>query len=157
MTSSQNLVGLSFVQAAQLFHLSTYTLLFFSFCKGLRRALLACSVQGLLAATVGQGECPRPALANSGTQTCRTGGHRWGGRTCPQGSPGEIESVILSMFSGGQEEGAGDSGAGSGGKKQGPCLYVNLPCGLRGAPFLRLSFSFASHRVSQSPGWPQIC
>lgn len=61
------------------------------------------------------------------------------------------------MGGGGQEEGAGDSGAGSGGKKQGPCLYINLPCGLRGAPFLRLSFSFASHRASQSPGWPQIC
>lgn len=116
MTSSQNLVSLSFVQAAQLFRLSTYTLLFFSFCEGLGRALLACSVQGLLAATVGQGECPRPALADSGTQTCRTGGHRWGGgrRTCPQGSPEEIESVILSMFSEGAVWGVGGRRRGQG-------------------------------------------
>lgn len=87
------------------------------------------------------------------------------GRTCPHGNPGEIEAVILSMLSGdaGGWVGSGVFGAGVPREERRalPCLSTNLPCGLGKHPFLSLSFSFVSHRASQStapaPGRPHIC
>ena len=66
ISSSQDLVSMSLVQPAQLFPLSTYTVFAFSSCVGLGWGLLECSDWGLLAAVVGQGECPsQPGLTGA--------------------------------------------------------------------------------------------